>query len=265
MPFSGPYQVRWSFIKVSYLLHKNSKNFITTFKTQQLQRRSPLSLIVGYMCCLLVRGPNECKCCRGIVGNKCCGWQWEQEQASAVVGATEERWYAKRTCKSEMTGYRCFEVLCGGRFQHHQFYIQCDQRRRHRELHSKTFKWFARIRQRAQYSSNSISFKVVIAVCEQVVSHHEELLNQVTNVKELESMLQVVTGGVNSLQLSIDRFSFLVWFLIEIRVASEIAEPQLWLRPDSAIITPARACELLRRIIRFCIWQENCRHICRRN
>lgn len=39
----------------------------------------------------------------------------------------------------------------------------------------------------------------------QVASHHEELLNQVTTLKDLEDMLQVVKSGVDTLQSSVDK------------------------------------------------------------
>lgn len=74
----------------------------------------------------------------------------------------------------------------------------------------------------------------------QVVAHHEELLSQVNNVKDLETMLQVITSGVDSLQLSVNRM------IVDIgEPASVIYSRTLQLSRIQA------ACELLRKVIRF--------------
>ncbi|PRP84475.1 hypothetical protein PROFUN_08060 [Planoprotostelium fungivorum] len=74
----------------------------------------------------------------------------------------------------------------------------------------------------------------------QVSLHHEELLHQVSNVRELEDMLQVIQIGIDSLQQSIAR------------IAKEVKEPtQLIAAKTRQLIRMQRTCELLRKINRF--------------
>jgi hypothetical protein len=52
----------------------------------------------------------------------------------------------------------------------------------------------------------------------QVALHHEELLSQVKNLKELETILEVVRTGVESLQSSLEK------------IATDISEPYLLIK-----------------------------------
>eukprot|EP01114_Cavostelium_apophysatum_P021150 TRINITY_DN7293_c0_g1_i1.p1 TRINITY_DN7293_c0_g1~~TRINITY_DN7293_c0_g1_i1.p1 ORF type:complete len:805 (-),score=214.23 TRINITY_DN7293_c0_g1_i1:12-2381(-) len=74
----------------------------------------------------------------------------------------------------------------------------------------------------------------------QVASHHEELLSQVTNIRDLESMLEVVRSSVDSLQLSVDK------------IAKDISEPSSLIKARTTQLSRLQACcELLRKVIRF--------------
>ena len=74
----------------------------------------------------------------------------------------------------------------------------------------------------------------------QVTSQHTHLLDQVTNLKELERILEVVKLGVDTLQISIHR------------ITAEITEPASLLKSRTLQLSRLQsACDLLRKIIRF--------------
>eukprot|EP01116_Phalansterium_solitarium_P022764 TRINITY_DN763_c0_g1_i1.p1 TRINITY_DN763_c0_g1~~TRINITY_DN763_c0_g1_i1.p1 ORF type:complete len:766 (+),score=293.31 TRINITY_DN763_c0_g1_i1:171-2468(+) len=74
----------------------------------------------------------------------------------------------------------------------------------------------------------------------QVAAHHEELLGQVSTVSQLESMLEVVRGGVDSLQASIDK------------VSTEIRQPAAAIEQrTSQLRRVQQAAQLVRRVGRY--------------
>jgi len=74
----------------------------------------------------------------------------------------------------------------------------------------------------------------------QVSLHHEELLHQVSNVKDLEKMLEGIQIGVDTLQQNISR------------IAKEVKDPTLAIAAKTKQLALIQeTCDLLRKIIRF--------------
>jgi len=74
----------------------------------------------------------------------------------------------------------------------------------------------------------------------QVVGHHEDLIKQVSNIKDLESILKVISKGVDGIQGSINKIKL------------DITEPYLLVKTRTIQLDRMQnASELLRRILRF--------------